>query len=121
MKINEYGVFRGEESIAGRTEKDVYAALGLPVFPPELREGRREFEWADEEKLPELVELEDMRGDLHMHTDATDGKATLEEMIAAAQRAAWPTSPSRIIPNACRWPTVWTACGCGSSGPRSTS
>jgi DNA polymerase (family 10) len=85
LKINEYGVYRGEESIAGRTEKDVYAALGMPVFPPELREGRREFDWADEKQLPELVELEDLRGDLHMHTDATDGKATLEEMVAAAR------------------------------------
>lgn len=85
LKINEYGVYRGEESIAGRTEKDVYAALGMPVFPPELREGRREFDWADEKKLPELVELADLRGDLHMHTDATDGKATLEEMVAAAR------------------------------------
>ncbi len=85
LKINEYGVFRGEKSIAGRTEKEVYASLALPEFPPELREGRREFEWADEGKLPELVTLEDIRGDLHMHTDATDGKATLEEMIAAAR------------------------------------
>jgi DNA polymerase (family X) len=85
LKINEYGVFRGEESIAGRTEKDVYAALGLPVFPPELREARREFEIADEGKLPKLIELGDLRGDLHMHTNATDGKATLEEMIAAAR------------------------------------
>src|SRR6185437_10496666 len=85
LKINEYGVYRGEESIAGRTEKDLYASLGLPLFPPELREARREFEWADEGKLPELVSLEDLRGDLHMHTDATDGKATLEEMIAAAR------------------------------------
>jgi len=85
LKINEYGVFRGEKSIAGRTEKEVYAALGLPVFPPELREARREFEWADAGKLPALIELDDLRGDLHMHTNATDGKATLEEMIAAAR------------------------------------
>jgi DNA polymerase (family X) len=85
LKINEYGVYQGEKSIAGRTEKDLYASLGLPEFPPELREARREFEWADEGKLPELVTLEDLRGDLHMHTDATDGKATLDEMIAAAR------------------------------------
>jgi DNA polymerase (family 10) len=85
LKINEYGVFDGDKSIAGRTEKDVYGALGLPVFPPEMREARREFEWAEEGKLPKLVELKDLRGDLHMHTTATDGEATLEEMIEAAR------------------------------------
>ena len=86
FKINEYGVFRGEQCIAGRTEKDVYATLGLPVFPPELREARHEFEWAAAGKLPHLIELADMRGDLHMHTTATDGKSTLEEMVEAARQ-----------------------------------
>ncbi|MBN1394239.1 MAG: DNA polymerase/3'-5' exonuclease PolX [Pirellulales bacterium] len=86
LKINEYGVFRGEKSIAGRTEEEVYAALGLPCFPPELREARREFEWADDGRLPELVELSDMRGDLHMHSVWTDGTATIEEMAVAAKR-----------------------------------
>lgn len=85
LKINEYGVFEGDKSIAGRTEKDVYGALGLPVFPPELREARQEFEWAEKGNLPRLVELKDLRGDLHMHTTATDGQATLEEMIEAAR------------------------------------
>ena len=85
LKINEYGVFRGDECIAGRTETEVYATLELPVFPPELREARREFDWADGGHLPQLVELDDLRGDLHMHTTATDGKATLAEMAAAAQ------------------------------------
>jgi len=89
MKINEYGVFRvsgdQETSIAGRTEKEVYATLDLPCFPPEIREARREFEWAAAGELPKLIEVDDIRGDLHMHTDATDGKATLEEMAAAAQ------------------------------------
>lgn len=85
LKVNEYGVFRGEKPIAGRTEEEVYAALGLPLFPPELREARREFDWAEAGKLPELIEVDDLIGDLHMHTDATDGKATLEEMIDAAQ------------------------------------
>ncbi len=85
LKINEYGVFRGERMIAGRSEEDVYAALGLPCFPPELREARREFEWADEGKLPELVELGDIRGDLHMHSTWTDGLATIEEMARAAK------------------------------------
>jgi DNA polymerase (family 10) len=89
LKINEWGVFRvdgdNEEYIAGESEKDVYATLNLPVFPPELRESRKEFDWASQGALPELIEVDDIRGDLHMHTNATDGKATLEEMIAAAQ------------------------------------
>lgn len=85
LKINEYGVFRGDEYVAGRTEEEVYAALDLPWFPPELREARQEFAWADAGKLPKLLELEDMLGDLHMHTTATDGRASLEEMVAAAQ------------------------------------
>jgi len=85
LKINEYGVYRGEESIAGRTEAEVYAALDLPLFPPELREARREFDWADAGSLPQLIEVADLQGDLHMHTTATDGKSTLEEMVAAAQ------------------------------------
>jgi DNA polymerase (family 10) len=87
LKINEYGVIRAsdEKRIAGRTEEEVYATLDLPWIPPELREARREFEWAAEGKLPKLVELDDLRGDLHMHTTATDGKATLEAMVAAAQ------------------------------------
>lgn len=89
LKINEYGVFRvkdGKETyIAGRTEAEVYATLDLPLFPPEIREARQEFEWAAAGKLPELITLDDIRGDLHMHTTATDGKATIQEMIAAAQ------------------------------------
>lgn len=71
--------------IAGRTEKDVYATLDLPWIPPELREDRWEFGWAEANKLPKLIELDDMQGDLHMHTDSTDGKATLEEMVEAAR------------------------------------
>jgi DNA polymerase (family 10) len=89
LKINEYGVFRvrdGQETlVAGKNEKEVYAALDLPWIPPELREARREFEWAAENKLPKLVQLEDLRGDLHMHTTATDGKATMMEMVDAAR------------------------------------
>ena len=75
LKINEYGVFRGEKSIAGRTEEEVYEAMDLPCFPPELREARREFEWADAGELPNLIEPRDIRGDLHMHSTWTDGTA----------------------------------------------
>ncbi|MEZ6032371.1 MAG: DNA polymerase/3'-5' exonuclease PolX [Planctomycetaceae bacterium] len=85
LKVNEYGVFRGEEQIAGRTEEDVYAAIGLPWIPPELREHRREFEWADAGVLPKLVTVDDIQGDLHMHTTASDGVATIEEMAMAAK------------------------------------
>ncbi|MEE8453137.1 MAG: DNA polymerase/3'-5' exonuclease PolX [Thermoguttaceae bacterium] len=85
LKINEYGVFRGEQSIAGSTEEDVYAALDLPVFPPELREARREFDWAAAGELPRLVEMDDILGDLHAHSTFSDGLATLEEMAEAAK------------------------------------
>lgn len=85
LKVNEYGVYRGDVQIAGRTEEDVYAAVGLPCFPPELRENRREFEWADAGELPALVTARDIRGDLHMHTIASDGAATIEEMAMAAK------------------------------------
>lgn len=85
LKINEYGVFKGEKYVAGRTEEDVYAAIGLPWFPPELREARQEFDWAEKKKLPKLIEVDDIIGDLHMHTTATDGRDTLVAMIDAAQ------------------------------------
>jgi DNA polymerase (family X) len=89
LKINEWGVFRvkgdKEQRVAGASEKEVYDTLKLPVFPPELREGRREFEWAAAGKLPELIAEKDIRGDLHMHTTATDGSASIEQMVAAAR------------------------------------
>ena len=90
LKINEYGIFRVEEEdeiyIAGETEEDLYAALDLPVFAPELREARREFEWAESNTLPELITATDVIGDLHMHTTASDGKHSIEEMVAAARQ-----------------------------------
>src|SRR5438552_11547436 len=85
LKINEYGVFRGSKRLAGRTEDEVYKAVALPWIPPELREARGEIEMALEGRLPRLLELKDLRGDLHMHTTATDGRASLEEMVAAAK------------------------------------
>ena len=84
LKINEYGVFRGSKRVAGRTEAEVYAEIGLPVMPPELREDRGEVEAARKGKLPELVELEAIRGDLHCHTSASDGHDSLEAMARAA-------------------------------------
>jgi DNA polymerase (family 10) len=70
--------------VAGRTEEEVYAAMDLPCFPPEIREARQEFAWAAAGKLPKLIEVTDLVGDLHMHTTASDGKASLREMIVAA-------------------------------------
>ncbi len=86
LKINEYGVFdiEDESRVAGATEEEVYAAIGLPVFAPELREDRQEFAWAEKDELPDLIELDDIRGDLHMHTSATDGQHTIREMADAA-------------------------------------
>jgi len=89
LKINEYGVFKvegdSETYVAGASEEDVYAAMELPVFPSELREARREFDWAAANTIPDLIKEQDLVGDLHMHTTATDGKATLQEMVEAAQ------------------------------------
>lgn len=85
LKINEYGVFHGKKSIAGRTEEEVYKAVDLPWIPPELREDRGEFDLATKGKLPNLVELADIKGDLHMHTTATDGAATIREMAEAGK------------------------------------
>lgn len=84
LKVNEYGVFRGARRVSGKTEREVYRAVKLPWIPPELRENRGEIEAAEQDRLPQLVELADLRGDLHLHTHATDGRASIEEMAAAA-------------------------------------
>ena len=85
LKINEYGVFRFEKQVAGRTEASVYRSVDLPYIPPELRENRGEIEAAADNRLPELVERKDLKGDLHLHTLATDGRNSIEEMALAAQ------------------------------------
>src|SRR5262249_24017522 len=74
-----------EERVAGETEKEIYQKLGLAYIPPELRENQGELEAAAEGKLPELVKLEDIQGDVHMHTVETDGKCTIEAMDLAAR------------------------------------
>lgn len=89
LKISEYGVFRGDEKIAGRTEEEVYGALNLPWIPPELREDRGEIEAATEGKLPKLVEIRDIRGDLHTHTKHSDGNFTIKEMALAAKKLGY--------------------------------
>ncbi len=80
LKISEYGVFRGDKKIAGRDEEEVYAALGLPLFPPEMREDRGEIELALEGRLPEVVDYGDIRGDLHVHSDWSDGHVPLSQL-----------------------------------------
>jgi DNA polymerase (family 10) len=86
LKLNEYGLFRGERRIAGRTEEELYEALGLAWIPPELRENAGEIEAARRRQLPELIEHGDLRGDLQIQTDWTDGSASIEEMAAAAKQ-----------------------------------
>lgn len=89
MKLNEYGVFREDERLAGLTEEEVYQAIGLPWIPPELRENRGEIRAALQGELPALVEEKDIRGDLHVHTDATDGRDTMAAMVAEAKRRGY--------------------------------
>ena len=100
LKLNEYGVFdvsdvasetdqRVGDRVAGRTEEGVYDALGLPAFPPELREGTGEIDAADDGELPELVTVDDVRGDLHTHTEWSDGANTIREMVEAAAAAGY--------------------------------
>jgi DNA polymerase (family 10) len=89
LKINEYGVFRGARRIGGRTEEEVFAAVGLPWIPPELREASGEIDAARTGSLPALLELSQMRGDLQVHTSATDGVHSLAEMVAGAHRCGY--------------------------------
>lgn len=84
-KLNEYGIFEGEKYIAGKTEKEMYNKLGLPYIEPELRGNGEELEAALNGALPDLIELREIKGDLHAHTNLTDGRNTLEEMAQAAQ------------------------------------
>jgi len=84
LKLSEYGLFRGERRVGGRTEAEVFAAVGLPWIAPELREDRGELDAARRGTLPKLLRLEDLRGDLHCHSRATDGRDTIEAMARAA-------------------------------------
>jgi len=89
FKINEYGIFRGDEKITGETEKGIYKTLGLPWIPPEIREDNGEIEAALDGDLPHLVELGDIKGDLHTHSKWSDGKATIEEMAIKAKELGY--------------------------------
>lgn len=87
LKINEYGVYRGTRRIAGATEESVFKAVGLPYIAPELREDRGEIDAARAGRLPQLIERKDLKGDLHAHTKATDGRDGIREMASAARAA----------------------------------
>lgn len=105
LRINEYGIFKGEEKVAGETEKEMYGTLNIAFIPPELREDRGEIEAAIDGNLPDLIELKDIKGDLHMHTTWSDGKATIEEMAESAKDLGYQYiaitdhSPSSTIAN----------------------
>ncbi|MGZ7046163.1 MAG: DNA polymerase/3'-5' exonuclease PolX, partial [Candidatus Aminicenantales bacterium] len=85
FKISEYGIFRGEKRVAGREEEDVYKVLGMPWIPPEMREDGGEVELAMAGKLPVLVTCDDIRGDLHVHSDWSDGNVTMAELAKIAR------------------------------------
>ena len=89
LKLNEYGVFRGARRIGGKSEAEVFRSVGLPYIEPELREDQGEIEAARRRRLPRLVELADLRGDLHVHTRASDGRASPEEMAIAARERGY--------------------------------
>ena len=88
-KLSEYGLFQGEKALARRTEEEIYAKLDLPWIPPELRENLGEIEAAEKGELPKLVELENIKGDLQMHSTASDGRASIEEMAQAAKQLGY--------------------------------
>ena len=89
LVLNEYGLFRGDVKVAGEDELGIYKALDLPLIVPELREDSGEIEAAQKGELPKLIELTDIRGDLHSHTDQSDGRNTIEEMLTAAQEKGY--------------------------------
>ncbi|MFO7821317.1 MAG: PHP domain-containing protein, partial [Lentisphaeria bacterium] len=89
LKLNEYGLYKGDDLIAGKNEEGIYKELGLSWIPPELREDNGEIEVAQKDTIPELVQLNQIRGDLHCHSTATDGKNTITEMAEAARERGY--------------------------------
>ena len=89
MKINEYGIYKGEKRLGGEKESDIYTHLGLDYIEPEMRENRGEIALAQKHALPSLITLSDIRGDLHMHTRYSDGMNTIEEMVRAAMEKGY--------------------------------
>ena len=89
LKVNEYGIFKGDKKIGGTKEEDIYDALNVPIMPPEMREDRGEIEAAIKGKLPHLIELSDIKGDFHVHSKWSDGSATIEELAQKAKELGY--------------------------------
>jgi DNA polymerase (family 10) len=89
LKLNEYGLFRGRERLAAASEEELYQAFGLNWIPPELREDRGELLAAAQGRLPQLVKSNDLQGVFHIHTTASDGSATLKDLVSAARQRGW--------------------------------
>ncbi|MBD3791594.1 MAG: DNA polymerase/3'-5' exonuclease PolX [Campylobacterales bacterium] len=89
LKVNEYGVFKNDKRIAGKSEEEMYAQVDLPYIVPELRENRGEIKAAAEGKLPKLITLDDIHGDLHMHTKKSDGQHSISQMAEAAREKGY--------------------------------
>ncbi|NIS09012.1 MAG: PHP domain-containing protein, partial [Candidatus Dadabacteria bacterium] len=89
LSINEYGIYKGDKRLAGSKEAQIYEVLGLPHFPAELREDRGEFEAFANGKLPKLISYDDIRGDIHCHSNWSDGKSSIEEMAVAAKQLGY--------------------------------
>lgn len=89
FKINEYGIFKGDKKVGGRFEQEIYRILGMDWIPPELRENRGEIEAAQKGMLPNLIKLSDIKGDLHNHSNWSDGTPTLEEMAVHAMKMGY--------------------------------
>lgn len=88
-KLNEYGIFKGEKQIAGEEEEGIYEKLGMKWIPPELRENKGEIKAATEDRLPMLIDIKDIKGDLHVHTNWSEGTGTIEEMVQAAKKKGY--------------------------------
>ena len=89
MKLSEYGLFRNEKRIAGKSEEEIYQKLGMQYIPPELRENRGEIEAAIRRKIPKLIDYNDIKGDLHMHTKYSDGGNSILEMVYTAKKLGY--------------------------------
>lgn len=89
LKLNEYGLFKEDKLVAGKTEQEIYKKLGLAYVPPTMREDRGEVELAQENKLPKVVQQSDIRGDMHMHTTASDGRAEIDDQISMARQLGY--------------------------------
>ena len=89
LKVNEYGVFKKEKFVAGRTEEEIFKLLGMQYIEPEMREDTGEIELAKKFKLPKLIELKDIKGDLHVHSKYSDGANTIEEMVTACRKRGY--------------------------------